>query len=200
MSVTELNSAELFFFRNAGYSYDPKTETQTEGRIRMARDLAAAAKRVREEGYEYNWSIDDIDSSDFDDEHEPHKLWQCFMIDPKGNVVESLGGIDLGADGEPDIEEYAMVVAAELASEHFGHEAQRERDRAKPKGSAEYHNRTDFRAFDVIVEAINNASIEELRDALKTAREISRDHSWPGSKRAIWEDLATLLRKQIRRF
>lgn len=37
-----LNDAERFFFANAGYSWDHRTETENDGRERMARRLAAA--------------------------------------------------------------------------------------------------------------------------------------------------------------
>ena len=65
----------------------------------------------------------------------------------------------------------------------------------------DYEQRTDFRAFDVLIDAIDKATKEELQKALKTCEEMSGPfgfHSVPS--RLIWDDMAKLLHKQIRRF
>ena len=48
---TRLTVDQLFFYENAGYSYDPKTETPEQGRIRCARDLADAEMVGQRLGY-----------------------------------------------------------------------------------------------------------------------------------------------------
>jgi len=66
--------------------------------------------------------------------------------------------------------------------------------------SCDYHNRTDFRAFDVMVDAIDNASRDDIANALYTADEFSkRDYVSP-SKRAIWAEFAKMLRKQLKKY
>ena len=108
-----------FFFANAGYSYVPEIEGPIAGRVICALDLAFAEWRAADEGYSFEWSIDPyMDSSDWSDE-EPHEVWECFMHDAEGAVVGSLGGVDLGAGGHPDLEPHARVVQAELAYEHL---------------------------------------------------------------------------------
>lgn len=110
-----------FFLRHAGYSYDPKTETPLQGRIRCAKNLAAAASFALKAGASFEWSHDpDIDSSEWSDERLPYSAWQCIARDYCGNVVASLSGIDFGRDGSPyRAEPYRRVVEAELAAEYM---------------------------------------------------------------------------------
>jgi len=113
--------AVAFFVANAGYSYDPKTETEEQGKRRGARKLATAERRAWKEGCRFSWSVDpDIDSSDFSDERPPWSLYQCAMFAPDGRCVASLHGIDFGRDGFPsDGNTYRRVVEAELALEAY---------------------------------------------------------------------------------
>ncbi len=64
--------------------------------------------------------------------------------------------------------------------------------------SCDYHNRTDFRAFDVMVMAIDRATLPELKAALKTAVEFQNDVALTVSKRALWKSFAQMLRKHMR--
>jgi len=63
----------------------------------------------------------------------------------------------------------------------------------------DYTNRTDFRAFDVLICAIDNATPDDLKKAIKDCKEIAIDTSFKATKRAIYRDMATLLRKQAKR-
>src|SRR4249920_3521828 len=90
-----------FFFENAGYSYDPKTETEAGARERGAHALAKAERDALDMGCSFQWHQDNIDSSDFSDEEPAWALWVCLMHDASGKVVQSLGGVDFGRDGEP---------------------------------------------------------------------------------------------------
>lgn len=122
-----LNAVEQFFYDNAGYSYDPTTETPEQGRERGAVLIASAECWARETAYSFNWGIDpDGDSSDWidDDEdggknREPWRVWECFMYDEKGNIAQSLHGIDFGRYGKPWGDVYKRVVEAELALEEW---------------------------------------------------------------------------------
>jgi hypothetical protein len=106
-----------FFMEHAGYSYDPAKETKEQGRESCARELAAAESWAAARGYSFEWSVSDIDSSDFSDETPAWRLWDCVMRDADGHVVQSLGACDFGYGGEPFGQPYARVVRAELASE-----------------------------------------------------------------------------------
>ena len=107
-----------FFYDNAGYSYDPKTQTAEQGKAECARILACAELIAKAIGLQYSWEIDpDIDSSDFDDDPEPWNLWQCLCFDADGHLVASKHGIDFGRFGHPDSDNYSRVVEAELAAE-----------------------------------------------------------------------------------
>ena len=65
----------------------------------------------------------------------------------------------------------------------------------------DYGQRTDFRAFDVLIDAIDKATKADLQKALKTCVEqYAQDSVQPLARRSVWRDMATLLRKQIRRF
>ena len=104
--------AELFFFDRAGYSYDPKTETATQGRWRGALALADAERRARENVWTAEWEPDvwPHGHAGCDCEHLEHM--SCVLYDRRGVVLASLGSIcGAGQNG------YARVVEAELALE-----------------------------------------------------------------------------------
>lgn len=121
-----------FFLKHAGYSYDPKTETCMQGRVRCARNLARAEREARDGGFYYHWEIDpDCLSSDWVMDNEdggkncnPWRTWRCAMFkadnqenNARGGCVGSLHGIDFGRNGEPWGQPYKRVVEAELALE-----------------------------------------------------------------------------------
>ena len=110
-------SAYHFFLKHAGYSYDPKAETASQGRIRCAQSLARAEFTARELGYSFEWSVDDTDSSEWSDETPAWAQWVCVMRDQNGKIESSLGGVDFGRDGDPWGNPYRRVVEAELALE-----------------------------------------------------------------------------------
>ena len=118
-----MHNVAQFFYDNAGYSYDPTKETQEEGRRRNAVLLADAERWARETGYSFVWDIDhDSSSADGIDDDEdggkhndPWRVWSCWMMDEKGNTVQSLHAIDFGRDGQPWGDNYRRVVEAELA-------------------------------------------------------------------------------------
>jgi hypothetical protein len=120
MKQTPKQQAYLFFLRNAGYSYDPKTQTKQQGRSETARKLAKAERDARALGYTFEWEYDsdgcigcDCDSPDCDcSTGEPHETLGCRMIHPDtGRGVRSLWGIC-----KPS-REYRRVIEAELALE-----------------------------------------------------------------------------------
>lgn len=114
-----LNQDEQFFFDNAGYSYDPKTQTPEQGHIETAQQLAKAELLARIQGYSYSWEIDkDIDSSEFQ-KGKPYSLWCVAMYDNNGRVVGAMGGVDFGKKGSPYSNNYRRVVEAELAYEQI---------------------------------------------------------------------------------
>jgi hypothetical protein len=58
-----------------------------------------------------------------------------------------------------------------------------------------YERRLDFRAFDVLADAIEHGSPEELARAHKSCKEIANDFAFNASKRAIFADFAKLVKK-----
>ncbi len=108
-----------FFMANAGYSYNPATETPAQGRYRGARKLAAAESRASARGYSFEWQPSDEDSSSFCDDEPAWQLWDCLMRDPAGNIVGSLCACDFGRHGSPWGQSYRRVVEAEIACEVF---------------------------------------------------------------------------------
>lgn len=106
-----------FFYQNAGYSWDPKTESREQGRRRCAKQYAEAEKRATELGFSFEWQVDpDIDSSEWSDDPEPWATWLCIMRDDTGTVRNSCGGVDFGRDGAPWGSPYRRVMEAELAT------------------------------------------------------------------------------------
>lgn len=109
-----------FFYREAGYSYDPKTETERQGRMRCARALASAEIHAEQNGWIVEWVPDpDADRSWMDEEtrRENQEAFgailytECSACGSKQTAVASLWGIFEPSD------EYRRVVAAELALE-----------------------------------------------------------------------------------
>lgn len=117
--TTAKQSAYQFFFRNAGYSYNPKTQTKQQGRAACARKLAKAERDARALGYTFAWE-DDWSIGDHQKEFDcyvdsgPDTCETCMMLDDAGNVVQSLGCIDDAT------REYRRVIEAELALEQLG--------------------------------------------------------------------------------
>jgi hypothetical protein len=120
-------AARAFFYDHAGASWNPETETEEQGRLRGARELAAAERTASALGWSFEWSIDpDIDSSEWLDDNEdggrnrdPWHTWKCAMY-ADGEFVTSLHGIDFGRDGHPNSDPYRRIIEAELALEHVG--------------------------------------------------------------------------------
>lgn len=110
-------NAIAFFHEHAGWSYDPAKETSAQGRRRGAQRLAKAERIASDRGYSFEWQVDHIDSSEFSDEQPPWQLWCCVMRSVDGTVLQSLGGVDFGRDGDPWGDPYRRVVEAELALE-----------------------------------------------------------------------------------
>lgn len=108
---------EQFFYRCAGYSYDPKTQTPEEGRKECAAKLAHAERRGSDAGLSFEWAEDDIDSSSFRNDRDPYPLWLCVCRRMDGTAAASLGGVDFGRYCNPYGDSYRRVVEAELAME-----------------------------------------------------------------------------------
>lgn len=102
-----------FFHKNAGSSFDPRTETPAKGRARCAKALAAAELKASRAGCMFDWVID----PDGADSAGP--LWGCIIYDPKGDAIGSLWGIEFGTGKEPAADIYTRVVQAELSLEYF---------------------------------------------------------------------------------
>lgn len=114
---TAKQAAFWFFYRNAGFSYNPETQTLRQGKAETARRLAKAECEARSEGYTFSWTNDWSVGShvqEFDCyDHEPDSCELCTMYDSTGEIVQVLGCIDDAT------REYRRVVEAELALEQI---------------------------------------------------------------------------------
>ena len=115
-----LSRDEAFFFEQAGYSYDPKKETKTQGRIRCARELAAAEKYAKEHtNWMFSWTYDELGCSGCECgssdcaccAETEHETLVCTVRNSDGKVLASLGGICSPGRN------YSRVIEAELAEE-----------------------------------------------------------------------------------
>jgi hypothetical protein len=125
-----MTEAQQFFYENAGYSYDPATQTPEQGRAECAAKLAAAEAEARDRGYWFIWDTDSgVMSSDWLDANEdgganrdPWITWQCAIVEHvpgsgQPRILESIGGVDFGRNGSPGTSDYSRVIQAELALE-----------------------------------------------------------------------------------
>lgn len=107
-----LSPAQMFFYRNAGWSYAPGVETSDQGRVRCAILLERAendylgAHRVADVRFEFEPDVDVM--------REPGRRrdeqWQATLYHGD-HVLASLGAIDT------DSADYQRVVRAQLAQE-----------------------------------------------------------------------------------
>ena len=118
-------SALDFFHARAGYSYDPKTETKEEGRLRTAKALAAAERERVERGFRVSWEPDPYPCAAMGEgEEAAYEAGEIViltgtMTDEEGNIVASIGGVSVKAEhGTNDL--YLRVVEAEMAREALG--------------------------------------------------------------------------------
>ena len=119
MTRTNMNQAERFFYNHAGFSYDPKTETSEQGKVRCAKELAETERVAKNLSWYCEWTNDwgvgshkeyfGADSAYAD--REPETCESCRLLDESGEYLQSLGCID-DADAN-----YRRVIEAELASE-----------------------------------------------------------------------------------
>lgn len=107
-----MTKQEQFFYDQAGYSYNPKTETEEQARERCAQHLAQAETFARVNGWHCIWEPDEDSSAD-GDFGSPKVREGCILYDAENEVLESLWSI---ADASQD---YQRVIEAELALEHM---------------------------------------------------------------------------------
>jgi hypothetical protein len=113
-----MTTPEQFFFRHAGFSWDPATQTREQGRAACAQRLAQAEAWAHGAGVSFAWENDwECDSSEWSDEGPAYPQWQCIARDVHGTVIGSLGCVDFGPEGDPWSDPYRRVCEAEIALE-----------------------------------------------------------------------------------
>jgi len=122
-------SAVRFFYKHAGYCYNPQTETKQQGRWRCARELAHAEAEAKRRGWSVVWENDPegcsgcccCEGTDDCEQREHDSVEGAFLINDSGHQLgPSLWRI---TDATP---EYRRVVGAELMSEALHEEERRE--------------------------------------------------------------------------
>jgi hypothetical protein len=115
---------EDFFYRRAGYGYDPARESEEEGRRRGARALAEAEEVGTALGLTEEWEEDqDPDRSFMDQDgytrrdRECAEFYACVVRDAEGVVRASLCGIHEDTRDPIGSRYYRRVVRAELFAE-----------------------------------------------------------------------------------
>jgi hypothetical protein len=109
-----MTKAERFFWSHAGFSYDAKVETKSQGRRKCATYLAEA-EAWAEDCLTYAWEWDEYTSHEDlgCEEHcaREHEVYVCVAKYRDGQTAACLGGI-----ADPD-RNYRRVIEAELAAE-----------------------------------------------------------------------------------
>lgn len=120
-----LAEAEAFFYKHAEFGYDPKKETEEQGRRSNAKELALAERDAASLGISFEWGEDPNPDVSWMDKKQLKQyrdgdfvMMQCASISTDGHVVGSLGGIHMGSDWRLD--PYRRVIEAQLATEALG--------------------------------------------------------------------------------
>lgn len=122
----------MFFKAQAGYSYDPLTETPAQGRARCALDLAKAEKIASERGWSVQWTEDgevygqqgdcfDVLTRPWEFDGEKFTGYDAVLYGENGDVLGALGGCTF-KEGDPFSDPYRRVVEAELALQALSEE------------------------------------------------------------------------------
>lgn len=107
-----MTKAEKFFYKNAGFSYDPKRQTPEQGQRETAARLAHAEATAKANGWYTEWEDDPHGGMYIDEDDDPdQRFYSAVLYDEDGKMLANLGGID--TDDMP----YRRVVEAELALE-----------------------------------------------------------------------------------
>lgn len=123
-----MTTQEQFFYDQAGWSFDPKTETSEQGRKRCAQLLAKVETWAKANGVRYEWTKDDITNKSAlapgifpiaASEPGPKYFLDCVLCYHNGKLVGSLGGVDFGHRIPRNQSPYKRVVEAELAIEAY---------------------------------------------------------------------------------
>lgn len=117
--MKKLTGQQQFFYENAGFSYDPKTETAEQGKRRRAVELAEAETIAARNDWYVEWEQDDSECMGCSCESadcpcstgEPHETLGAVLRNDQDRVLASLWGI-CGATSD-----YRRVVEAELAAD-----------------------------------------------------------------------------------
>jgi hypothetical protein len=112
----ELTPEEKFFYDHAGFSFNPKTETEEQGKVNCAKQRVKAVKYAEDHGWNYEWHADQ-NGCECEDGAD-HEVEYCILFD-HGTVIESVGGV-CNATAE-----YRRVVEADLALEVMTHREQK---------------------------------------------------------------------------
>lgn len=118
------NPAVRFFYEHAGYARSPG-ETIEAAKWGTATALADAEARASRAGVSFAWEVDPFTTSadwiagrqDGGKYRNPWSTWSVVLRAPDGTVLDSLGGVDFGRDGEPWGDPYRRVCEAEMALE-----------------------------------------------------------------------------------
>ncbi len=103
-----------FFIEHAPYSFNPTVETREAAQHRGAQRLVDAEAWALDIGIRYEWQEELCpDRSGID---HLGAVWLCLAWQGS-KIVASLGGIDLGPEGEPWNHSEGRVVEAQLALE-----------------------------------------------------------------------------------
>lgn len=109
--MTAMTEAELFFYENAGWSYDPETETSDQGKLRCAHALAQAEMSAAVRGWFVSWETDPEPWDGDTPYYGP--LWIAILRDREGDCLASIGSV--ACPGQAS--DYGRVIDAELADE-----------------------------------------------------------------------------------
>jgi len=114
--TSTLTEAERFFYENAPSSYDPTTETEEQGRINGARQLAAAEERLTSGPYFV--SIEpETEAYEGSFPYEGPLFVVCLFTLSNSTDAELIGSTGNVACEESD--PYMRVLGAELALEYI---------------------------------------------------------------------------------
>lgn len=143
IAANELSPSEKLFYENAPYSYNPKKETEEEGRLRCAREAASAEAEAKRRGWSVEFERDgtilgeqegvfDVILHPATFRGDTYDGYDARLLDSEGRILAALGGVTFSENTDNSPDERRLIMTA-LAQEVIDAEIKQMLTRRSPQ-------------------------------------------------------------------